>query len=118
VKYSEYVGAKRRLSLKNENIRYDKYHYSECRGAPESVNYGNASFSKLSQNLKYSFFSNFVCLFLKSFFQLKWHFSKATPGPNVIKLFTPISGNKLECLSLASLSSRVECLWIRPSAFL
>ncbi len=25
VKYSEYFGAKRRKSLKNENIRYDKY---------------------------------------------------------------------------------------------
>jgi len=42
-------------------------------------------------------------------------------GPNVINLFTSVSYNflnKLECLSMASLSSLVYCLWVRSGAYL
>jgi hypothetical protein len=44
-------------------------------------------------------------------------FMKVTPGPDVIKHFTAVSYefyNKLECLSLSSLSSLVYCLRVRP----
>ncbi len=36
--------------------------------------------------------------------------------PCTIKLFTDLR-NKVECLSLASLSSLVFCFWIRPGAY-
>jgi hypothetical protein len=42
------------------------------------------------------------------------------PGANVIKRFTDVSyelHNKLECLSLASVSRLAYCLWARPGAY-
>jgi hypothetical protein len=42
------------------------------------------------------------------------------PGANVTKLFTAVIygyRNKLECLSLASLSSLVYFMWARPGAY-
>jgi hypothetical protein len=47
--------------------------------------------------------------------------AKLTPGPNIIKLFTSVIygfRTKLECLSLASFSSLVYCLWVRPVTYL
>jgi hypothetical protein len=42
-------------------------------------------------------------------------------GVNPIKLFTAVMftdfRNKLECLSLSSLSSLVQCYWVRPGAY-
>jgi hypothetical protein len=42
--------------------------------------------------------------------------SYGRPGANVIKLFTAVSYKK-GCLSLASLSNLVHCLWARPGAY-
>ncbi len=47
-------------------------------------------------------------------------FMRSTPVDNVIKLFSPYFKNfrnKLERLSIASLSSLVYCLWARPGAY-
>ncbi len=41
-------------------------------------------------------------------------------GPMLLKPFTTViyeRFNKLECLSLASFSSIVQCLWVRPRAY-
>jgi hypothetical protein len=45
--------------------------------------------------------------------------AKLSPGPNVIKLFTPVIygfRTKLECLPLASFSL-IYCLWDRPVTY-
>ncbi len=54
--------------------------------------------------------ANTLAYFVFSFMKNKIKFFNITPKANVVKLFAAVSyefGNKLECLSLASLSSLV-----------
>jgi hypothetical protein len=47
-------------------------------------------------------------------------FKSLALGANSVKLFTDVIcgfRNKRECLSLASLSSLVQCLWVTPGAY-
>ncbi len=46
MKYSEYFGAKRRLTFKNENISYDIFHDSKILA---SINYTSKKFYKIVQ---------------------------------------------------------------------